>query len=101
VLGAGLGAFLVALAANLHARDPRRAAAVMGVPGLVLLVPGSLGLRGLSALFAADVLSGVESAFRALVVALALVTGGLLANALLPADAALRALGARRSAPRA
>jgi len=83
-LGAFVGALLVGLGANLFARLRRRPAAVMQVPGLIILVPGSLGFRSLSALLERDVLSGVQAAFAALLVAIALATGILLANVVIP-----------------
>ena len=49
--------------------------------GLLLLVPGSLGLRGVSSLLDRDTLPGVESVFATVVVAMAIVAGLLIANA--------------------
>ena len=46
----------------------------------MLLVPGSLGFQSLSALLANEVVSGMETAFRMALVAVALVTGLLMAN---------------------
>lgn len=84
-LGPELGALLAALAvgvgANLFARLARRPAAVMQVPALVLLVPGSIGFRSLSALLERETVAGVQTAFSMLLIAIALVTGLLLANA--------------------
>jgi uncharacterized membrane protein YjjB (DUF3815 family) len=48
---------------------------------MLLLVPGSLGLRGVSSLLDRDTLTGVESAFATVVVAMAIVAGLLTANA--------------------
>ncbi len=85
LLGPELGALLAALAvgigSNLFARLARRPAAVMQVPALVLLVPGSIGFRSLSALLERETLAGVQTAFSMLLIAIALVTGLLLANA--------------------
>ncbi len=83
-LGVAMGALLLGLAANLHARLLDRPAAVLLVPGLMLLVPGSIGFRSVSLLAQHDVVVGVETAFTAVMVAVALVAGLLLANALLP-----------------
>jgi uncharacterized membrane protein YjjP (DUF1212 family) len=83
-LGAGAGALLVGLACNLYARLMDRPASVPLVPGIMLLVPGSLGFRSLSALLAQDVVSGIETAFRMTLVAAGLVTGLLLANVAVP-----------------
>jgi uncharacterized membrane protein YjjB (DUF3815 family) len=88
LLGAELGALLAALAvgltSNLFARLARRPAALMQVPALILLVPGSIGFRSLSALLERETVAAVQTAFSMLLIAVALVTGLLLANALLP-----------------
>ena len=83
-LGALAGAVLVGLGGNLHARWLDRPAAVTQVPGLMLLVPGSLGFRSVASLLEKDTLSGVQTAFSMGVVAVALVVGLLLANVILP-----------------
>jgi uncharacterized membrane protein YjjB (DUF3815 family) len=56
----------------------------MVVPGLMLLVPGSVGFRSLASLLERDVVAGVDTAFSMLMVAVALVAGLLSANALVP-----------------
>jgi uncharacterized membrane protein YjjP (DUF1212 family) len=88
-LGGCLGALVVGVACNLYARLLDRPVVVPLVPGIMLLVPGSLGFRSLSALLAQDVVSGVETAFRMVLVAVGLVTGLLLANVALPPRKAL------------
>jgi uncharacterized membrane protein YjjP (DUF1212 family) len=88
-LGVAVGAFAVAAASNLFARASDRPAAITQVPGILMLVPGSLGFRSLSSLIRADVVSGVETAFTAVMIAAALVAGLLLANAVVPPRKAL------------
>ena len=87
VVGAELGAFFGALAvgvgSNAFARAMRRPASILQVPGLLLLVPGSIGFESLSSFLAQDVLEGVDAAFRMLFVGAALVGGLLVSNALL------------------
>ncbi len=83
-LSAFLGALLVAIGANVYARTTRRPAAVPLVPGIMLLVPGSVGFRSVTELLAQDVVSGMETAFTMTLVAVALVTGLLLANVIVP-----------------
>ncbi len=89
-LGSELAAFLAALTAGLlsHAiaRVRSAPAAVTLVPSLLLLVPGSIGFRGLTMLIDRDITSGVEGAFRMLLLASALVAGILLATALVPSS---------------
>lgn len=79
-LGTCLGAFLVGTVSTILSRWRNLPSATPMLPGLLLLVPGSLGFRSLSALLAKDVVSGVEAGFAMAMIALALVTGLLLAN---------------------
>lgn len=88
-LGALVGAVLVGVGANLFARVIRRPAAIVQMPGIMLLVPGSVGFRSVTALVQQDTLSGVQTAFSMVLVAISLVTGLLLANVLLPPRNAL------------
>jgi uncharacterized membrane protein YjjB (DUF3815 family) len=83
-LGALVGALVVGLAGNLYARRFRHPASVMQVPGIMLLVPGSIGFQSLDSFLTQDVLTGMEAAFRMALVAGAIVGGLLFANALLP-----------------
>ena len=84
VLGAFLGGVAVALAGNLFARITGRPGSVMHLPGLILLVPGSIGMRSLAAIVGHDILSGLETAFLAGMIAVALTAGMILASVLLP-----------------
>lgn len=88
-LGALVGAILVGAGGNLHARCLRRPAAVTQVPGLMLLVPGSIGFRSVNALMEQDVMSGVQAAFAMVLVATGLAVGLLVANVLVPPRRAL------------
>lgn len=84
-LGAGFGALSVGLFANFLAIRGRYPAALAQLPGLLLLVPGSLGFRSLTSFMDREPVVGLESAFGMAMVATGLVGGLLLANALLPA----------------
>lgn len=93
-LGAFTGAIAVAVAANAYSLWRRLPAAVVLLPGLLLLVPGSVGFQSVTLFLANDPLSGIEAAFRMILVAVALVAGVLAANLLtLPGRPAVR-LGA-------
>jgi uncharacterized membrane protein YjjP (DUF1212 family) len=82
--GAGLGAIVIGIGGNLYARYADHASVNFHVPGLMMLVPGSVGFRSLSALLQNDVTAGIEGVFTAALVAVALATGLVLANALVP-----------------
>lgn len=94
-LGPFVGALAVGLCGNTYARAFDRPSSVLIVPGLLLLVPGSLGFQSLSSLLERETLPGVESAFRMTLGAVSLVTGLLFANVLLPP----RPLAAEGDAP--
>lgn len=83
-LGAFLGALVVGVASNLYARALDRPALVPSTPGILLLVPGSLGFRSLTSFLVRDSVQGMEWAFQTGLVAVSLVGGLLFANLLLP-----------------
>ena len=84
VVGAFIGALAVGLAGNLFSALSGRPGSIMHLPGLILLVPGSIGLRGLATLVSGDVVTGLETAVTAGMIAVALTTGIILASVLLP-----------------
>ena len=75
LLGPFVGALLLGLAANLYARYRLPTPQLLLVPGLALLVPGSIGLRSLDALLSGDAATGVEHGFRMFMMAMVLVAG--------------------------
>lgn len=79
--GVGLGAFALGLGSNLYTRLQHRPSVVTLLPGLMVLVPGGLGFRGLEFIIQKQVVMGLDTAFQALFVAIALLTGLLLAHA--------------------
>jgi uncharacterized membrane protein YjjP (DUF1212 family) len=83
-LGVFVGAFAVAAGANLWSRVTGRPAAVLQVPGLLVLVPGSIGFRSIAALLESQVVSGIGTGFSMLLTAAALVIGLTSANAVVP-----------------
>lgn len=83
-LGAFVGGALVGLSGNAYARLTSLPGSTLHIPGLLLLVPGSVGMRSMAALLGADVLTGIEVAFAAVLTAVALATGMIVASVLLP-----------------
>lgn len=81
-LGAFVGGFCIGIAANLYARFTKHPALTITMPGLILLVPGSIGFKGLSFLVEKNTLAGIDTTFEMFLVAIALVSGLLLANIL-------------------
>lgn len=83
-LGAFFAALLVGLGSNVYAWLRDRPTSVTLVPGVLLLVPGSIGFRGIASLVDRKTLTGVETAFTALLIAAALSAGILTATVLGP-----------------
>lgn len=88
-IGPFLGALVVGVLSNLYARFSNRPALVPLTPGILMLVPGSLGFRSLTSFLDAEALEGMAWAFQTGMVAVALVGGLLAANMLLPPRRAL------------
>jgi len=79
-----VGAFTAAVVSNTFARIRHQPAELTLVPAIVLLVPGSIGFSSLSSLLDRQVVPGVESAFRTVMISVALTTGLLIADVLVP-----------------
>lgn len=93
-LGASLGALFVAMLGNLYARWKNRPAVVLIVPGMMVLVPGSVGFRSVNSLMKHDVSMGLETAFNMGLIAVAIVAGLLIANVVLPPKTGRESQGA-------
>jgi uncharacterized membrane protein YjjP (DUF1212 family) len=83
-LGAFGGALLTGVGSGWYSRFTNRPSQITLVPGLLLLVPGSIGLRSLTSLNEGNVLLGVEGAFRMGLIAVSLASGILIARLVTP-----------------
>jgi uncharacterized membrane protein YjjP (DUF1212 family) len=83
-LGAFGGALLTGMGSQWYSRITNRPSQIALVPGLLLLVPGSIGLRSLTSMMDRDVLLGVEGVFRMGLIAVSLVSGILIARIVSP-----------------
>ncbi|KLJ00074.1 threonine/serine exporter family protein [Luteimonas sp. FCS-9] len=88
--GPNIGLFVAALAVtaagNGYARWADRPGAVIRVPGIIMLVPGSNSLRGLMNLVQQqNVAAGQEAALLVMNIVMALIAGLIFGNVLLPA----------------
>lgn len=83
-LGTFAGALAVGLASSAYEHLKRRPAAVVSVPGILLLVPGTVGFRGLTSLIERQAVAGIETIFSMILTAVALVAGLLIAAAVIP-----------------
>jgi uncharacterized membrane protein YjjB (DUF3815 family) len=75
--GVFVGALVITVLSNLYGRWRNRPGALVRVPGIILLVPGSVGYRSLFFVFERDVYLGIDTAISMLVL-LACLAGGLL-----------------------
>ncbi len=80
--GAFLGAFLVALAAEVMARVMKLPSPVLSIPGIIPLVPGSTAYRAITQVVQGKEVLGAETAVSAGMVAVSIASGLLLASAL-------------------
>lgn len=80
VVGAFAGALAVATAGHIYAFITKRPAVLIQIPGLITLVPGSMGFRGLHALIEQDSAAGIS------LITDMVLTGAVLAVGLLLAD---------------
>ncbi|WP_295361185.1 threonine/serine exporter family protein [Arenimonas sp.] len=78
---AGMG---VAAISNAYGRWFNRPGALIRVPGIILLVPGSVGFRSLNFVMERDVFLGLDTTFALVSALVALVAGLLFGNLLVP-----------------
>jgi uncharacterized membrane protein YjjP (DUF1212 family) len=84
--GVFLAALITTAAGNVYARWANRPGALIRLPGIIMLVPGSVALRGVISLVQAqDIGAGQEAAMAAINTLMALLAGLLFGNLLVPA----------------
>lgn len=88
-LGVFLGALLAGAGSNLYARIFDRPATITRLPGILVLVPGSIGFLSITELMQGNPLVGLEQGFQMLTTAFSLVSGLLVSNAVIPPRKAL------------
>jgi len=81
-VGAAIGALVLGASANAVSRWLDQPTAIAIIPALLLLVPGTVGFRSLQSLMADDVTAGIAVGFSTFMIAIALVSGLLVANML-------------------
>jgi uncharacterized membrane protein YjjP (DUF1212 family) len=82
--GVFFAAFVVSAVANAYGRIRSRPGALVRVPGIILLVPGSIGFRSVFSAFERDIQSGLETAITMIVLLVSLVAGLLFGNLVVP-----------------
>jgi uncharacterized membrane protein YjjB (DUF3815 family) len=84
VVGAFAGALAVSSAGHLYHYLSKRPASLVQIPGLITLVPGSMGFRGVHALIQQDSSAGVSLITDMVMTGAVLAVGLLLADNILP-----------------
>ncbi len=79
-LAAFLSALLVTAMSNLLARFRANSAMVTAVPGLLILVPGSIGFRSVQSLLGEQVEVGIATAFHVAIVGISIAAGIVAGN---------------------
>ncbi len=75
-----IGAISVGVCANLVSRWRKIPGANLVIPGFIMLVPGSVGFKSLTALVEHDVVKGLDTAFNMILVGVSLVSGLLISS---------------------
>ncbi len=73
-------AVLLGIVANVYGRVRLRPSAVVVVPGILMMIPGAIGVRSVSSLIQHDVVAGVAFGFTLVLAGIALAAGILIAN---------------------
>lgn len=84
VFGTFLGGLVIGALSNLFARFAQRPGALIREPGIILLVPGSVGFRSLSYVLDRDVLLGIDTAVTMMALLIAIVAGLFFGDFLVP-----------------
>lgn len=84
-VGVFVAGLVITVLSNLYARWANRPGALIRVPGIILLVPGSIGFRSLTEVMQDDLVLGLDTAFVLLKALVALVAALLFGNLLVSA----------------
>lgn len=75
-----LSAFLIGSFSNLLAKFRNKPAALTLLPGIIFIVPGSVGLKGINHIFQQNYLAGIDGGLNAVVLSITIVAGLFFAN---------------------
>jgi len=82
VAGAGITALILGAGCNYYSQRSKNPEVIVLLPSLLLILPGSLGIRGLTMIMGKQPLIGIQSGFQYFYVTIALMLGLLMANAM-------------------
>lgn len=80
VLSVFIASFTIGIFSNLFAKIRNRPSLITLLPGIIFLVPGSVGIKGLNLLFENNMLEGIDSSIQMFILSITIVTGLFIAN---------------------
>jgi uncharacterized membrane protein YjjP (DUF1212 family) len=78
-----LAGMYIGSASNLYARVFKNPSMIFSLPAIILLVPGSIGFKGLEFLFSHNTIEGINTLFNTFIIGIALVAGNYFGNILI------------------
>jgi uncharacterized membrane protein YjjP (DUF1212 family) len=75
-----IAAFTIGVFSNLVAKIRDKSSLTTLLPGIIFLVPGNVGIKGLNLLFENNVIAGIDTSMKMFILSITIVTGLLIAN---------------------
>jgi uncharacterized membrane protein YjjB (DUF3815 family) len=85
-LGAFIGALVIGVTSDIFSRVFKRPSSIPQVPGVLMIVPGSVGYAGLMSMLNDKVVVGIQGAVAAALIGVSIVAGLLVSNLLVPGE---------------
>ncbi|MCO4753705.1 MAG: threonine/serine exporter family protein [Bacteriovoracaceae bacterium] len=82
IAGAFTSGVIIGAGSNMFARVMQRPAMIVLMPAIILLVPGSIGYKGLNFLFTQNTIDGINTLFNSATIGMGLVAGAYFGNIL-------------------
>ena len=80
VLSVFLAAFTIGVFSNIVARIRNKPSLITLLPGIIFLVPGSVGIKGLNLIFEHNLIAGIDGSIKMFILSITIVTGLLIAS---------------------
>jgi uncharacterized membrane protein YjjP (DUF1212 family) len=80
VLSLFIAAFMIGVFSNFFAKVRNKTSLTTLLPGIIFLVPGSVGIKGLNLIFENNIMAGIDSSIKMFILSITIVTGLLIAN---------------------
>lgn len=84
ILSVFLSSFIIGAASNFIAIKRNKPATVTLLPGIIFIVPGSIGMKGINLIFQNDYIAGLSGGFQSIILTITIVAGLFFANIVIP-----------------